>query len=98
MRSCLLLLIKNLSMDKLWNMPLWLTLDKKLPMQCRKNSHQIHEHYVTYVPFIFVMNLCTFCICYEPMYFMYFYEPIEFFYLYMLLKFTILLKFSVYVS
>jgi hypothetical protein len=37
-------------------------------MICGKNTHQILEHYVTYVPFVFVMNLCNFCICYEPMY------------------------------
>jgi flagellar biosynthesis protein FliQ len=28
-------------------------------MICGKNTHQIHEHSVTYVPFVIVMNLCT---------------------------------------
>jgi hypothetical protein len=38
---------------------MWLILGKELPMICGKNTHQIHEHYVTYVPFVIVMNLCT---------------------------------------
>jgi hypothetical protein len=35
---------------------------QEIANQCGKNTYQIHEHYVTYVPCVFVMNLCTLCI------------------------------------
>jgi hypothetical protein len=48
------------------------------------------------IKYMSVMNLCTLCICYEPMYLLYFYEPIESCYICMLLKFYYLAEILLY--
>jgi hypothetical protein len=54
MRTCLVLLIKHQHMHTLRTMPLWLTLDKKLPMPCGKTVNTIMA--IMYEPIYFLFE------------------------------------------
>jgi hypothetical protein len=54
MRTCLVLLIKHQHMHTLRTMPLWLTLDKKLPMPCGKTVNTIMV--IMYEPIYFLFE------------------------------------------